>query len=142
VPALSGMRSWPAPADNAFVRRSVLLVVLAACLFATGDVEGKATGGPSLAAARAAVELRIHDDYGTGQLVGLDCTDLDAAGTRTCSFLQIPSPTGTGESKAGSYTVRFDRAGRLRLAPTGNSCWGNTCYFTGGPSGEIEIVEP
>jgi hypothetical protein len=40
---------------------------------------------------------------------------------------------------AGSYTVRFDEANRLRVVPNGGPCWGNTCYFTGGSSGEIDV---
>lgn len=105
-------------------------------------MEGQTTRGPSLAAATAAVKHRIRDDYGSAQLADLSCTALDATGTRTCSFLQLPSPTGTGDAMAGSYTVRFDRAHRIRVAPSGGPCFGGTCYFVGGPSGKIEIPVP
>jgi hypothetical protein len=130
------------------MRWLVLLTVTLACLvFGAGCAESRShpahvnSNAPSVAAAMTAVKRVIRRDYGPGPITELHCAAPRQNGMR-CSFLKLPQPTGVGAAAAGVYNVHVDGANRISVAPSGDSCLGGVCYFTGGPNGQIKAPAP
>jgi hypothetical protein len=115
----------------------LVLVLVCACLLAagcggSGSRRQEATA-PSIAAAKAALERYARRHYGPELVEDVLVCGSPEQGTRTCSFSFAPQPSRPTAKVCGVWTVSTDRSRRIDVAPF----QGGTCFFTGGPSGEI-----